>query len=64
MILKEFGEKYFFSILKIPKEKYYHFLETCNPLGIEELYKEGKKLEVIEILNKEAKEYLLNNIHK
>ncbi|MFY7670976.1 carboxypeptidase-like regulatory domain-containing protein [Tenacibaculum sp. MEBiC06402] len=64
LILKEFGENYFFNELKIPKTKFYHFLEYCNPLGIEKLFKDGKKLEVLEILNSEAKSYLLNSNHK
>ena len=64
LILKELGEKFFFEDLKIPKDLFYNFLEYCNPLGIEKLYQEGKQLEVIEILNKEAKQYLINTIHK
>ncbi len=58
MLLSEFGEKFFFKELKIPKEKYYHFLEYCNPLGIEKLYKEGKVLEMIKIVQQESKSYL------
>ncbi len=56
---KLFGEDFFFIRLKIPKEKYYHFLEYCNPLGIEELYKNGKHLDILKILLKESKSYLL-----
>ena len=44
-------------LLKIPKEKYFHFLEYCNPLGVEDLYKTNK-LKVITILKKESKTYL------
>lgn len=54
-----FGEHFFLVRLKIPKEKYYHFLEYCNPLGIEELYKGGKHLDILKILLKESKSYLL-----
>ncbi len=53
-----FGEHFFFVRLKIPKEKYYHFLAYCNPLGIEELYKNKKHLDILKILLKESKSYL------
>lgn len=56
---KLFGEHFFFVQLKIPKEKYYHFLAYCNPLGIEELYKNKKHLDILKILLKESKSYLL-----
>lgn len=58
MLLSEFGEHFFFTELKIPKEKYYHFLEYCNPLGIEQLYKNKKVLKLIAILQEESKSYL------
>ena len=58
MLISEFGEKFFFVDLKIPKEKYYHFLEYCNPLDIENLYKKGNVLLVIKILKQESKSYL------
>ncbi|WP_348742096.1 hypothetical protein [Tenacibaculum sp. 190524A05c] len=64
LILKELGERFFFKELKIPENKFYHFLEYCNPLEIEKLYQEGNILEVIEILIKESKEYLINDMHK
>ncbi len=54
-----FGDHFFFVKLKIPKDKYYHFLEYCNPLGIEALYKREKHLDVLNILLKESKSYLL-----
>lgn len=57
-LLAEFGTHFFFDELKIPKSKYYHFLEYCNPLGIEVLYKQGKTLQVIQILKQEHKTYL------
>tara|TARA_B100000809_G_scaffold2651_1_gene3005 strand:- start:6337 stop:7143 length:807 start_codon:yes stop_codon:yes gene_type:complete len=56
-ILSELGEKFFFDSLKIPIDKYFHFLEYCNPLGIEELHKEGKLLEVIKVLRRESISY-------
>ena len=53
------GEKFFFKQLKIPKDRFHHFLEYCNPLGIENLYKQDKILEVIKILRTESKSYLI-----
>lgn len=57
-ILSELGEKFFFEKLKIPVDNYFHFLEYCNPLGIENLHKENKILELIKIFQKESAEYL------
>lgn len=57
-VLSELGEKFFFEKLKIPIENYFHFLEYCNPLGIENLHQQGKLLELIKILTKESIEYL------
>jgi hypothetical protein len=56
-LLNELGEKFFFDELKIPIDKYFHFLEYCNPLGIENLYKEGKILDIINILRSESTNY-------
>lgn len=56
-ILSELGEKFFFDELKIPLDKYFHFLEYCNPLGIEDMHKEGRLLEVIKILRTESISY-------
>jgi len=56
----ELGKDFFFQKLKIPEEKYHHFLSYCNHLGIEQLYKEKKVLELIQLLQKEAKSYLKN----
>ncbi|SDR84148.1 hypothetical protein SAMN05216503_1121 [Polaribacter sp. KT25b] len=56
-ILSELGDKFFFDELKIPVERYFHFLEYCNPLGIENLHKEGKILELIKILRTESVPY-------
>ncbi|QTE22927.1 carboxypeptidase-like regulatory domain-containing protein [Polaribacter cellanae] len=57
-IMSELGEKFFFEKLKIPVENYFHFLEYCNPLGVEKLYKEGKTLDIIKMFQKESKTYL------
>lgn len=58
MLISEFGETFFYNNLKIPKERFYHFLEYCNPLGIENLYKQNRKIEMINILRKQSKSYL------
>ncbi|WP_298777926.1 hypothetical protein [uncultured Polaribacter sp.] len=57
-ILSELGGIFFFDELKIPVDKYFHFLEYCNPLGIENLHKKGKLLDVIKILQTESTSYL------
>lgn len=57
-LLNELGSDYFYNQLKIPKEKYYHFLEYCKPLNIEKMYKNGSVLEVIEILRTQSVQYL------
>lgn len=57
-LLSEFGKDFFFKELKIPIERYYHFLEYCNPLNIEDLYRKQATLEVIKILRRESKSYL------
>ena len=57
-ILSELGEKFFFDELKIPIDRYFHFLEYCNPLGIEDLHKEHRILELIKILRTESVSYL------
>jgi len=59
MLISEFGETFFENDLKIPTEKYYSFLEYCNPLGIENLFKENRKIELINVLKKESITYLL-----
>ncbi|MFK8060837.1 MAG: hypothetical protein AB8B78_12195, partial [Polaribacter sp.] len=57
-IMNELGEDFFFKKLKIPVEKYFHFLDYCNPLDIENLHQKGKQLEVIKILRQESVSYL------
>lgn len=54
----ELGEHFFFQKLKIPKDKYYHFLSYCSSLGIEQLYKEKKTLQLIKLLQEQSKSYL------
>src|SRR5690606_11858134 len=43
----KFGEYFFFTTLKIPEENYYNFLLYCEPLGIEQLYKNGEIFKLI-----------------
>lgn len=53
-----FGAHFFYVKLKIPKEKYYHFLQYCNPLGIERLFKDEKHMELLTLFLKEGPLYL------
>ncbi|WP_272151476.1 carboxypeptidase-like regulatory domain-containing protein [Tenacibaculum aiptasiae] len=57
-LLSELSPNFFFKELKIPKDRYYHFLDYCNQLGIEKLYKNGKIFDVIKILKQESIPYL------
>lgn len=57
-LMSEYGEKFFFEELQIPPERYFHFLEYCNPLGIEKMYVNGNSLELIKTLRKEHVPYL------
>ena len=56
---KIFGEHFFFVRLKIPKEKYYHFINYCTSFSIEHLFKDKKHLDILKILLKASKTYLL-----
>ncbi len=57
-ILQELGGDFFFKNLKIPKEKYYHFITYCTYKSIRELYGKQKIMEIIKIFTQESKEYL------
>jgi hypothetical protein len=57
-ILVDLGEEFFFEELQIPVDNYFHFLEYCNPLGIEKLYLKKNFLEVIKILRTQSTSYL------
>lgn len=57
-ILHELGENFFFKNLKIPKEKYAHFITFCMYKNVRELYEKQKILEVIALFTKESKAYL------
>jgi len=56
---KLFGENFFSVKLKIPKDRYYHFLAYCSQFGIAQLFKDQNHLEILKILLKESKSYLL-----
>ena len=57
-LIKLFGSQFFYVKLKIPKDKYYHFLQYCSPLGIEQLYKDQKYMELLTLFLKEGALYL------
>ncbi|WP_439127683.1 carboxypeptidase-like regulatory domain-containing protein [Polaribacter sp.] len=57
-ILSEIGSYFFFTELKIPEEKYYHFITFCSFKNLFELYKKKKKFKVIQLLKQESKTYL------
>lgn len=57
-ILSEFGPYFFFTELKIPKEKYYHFITYCTFKNIFQLYKKKETFKLIKILKAESKTYL------
>jgi len=57
-LLKLFGAHFFYVKLKIPKDKYFHFLQYCSPLGIEHLYKDKKYMELLTLFLKEGNLYL------
>ncbi len=56
---KLYGTRFFFIKLEIPKERYYHFLDYCSQFRIAQLFKDQKHLEILKILLKESKSYLL-----
>lgn len=57
-ILSELGPDFFFTELKIPKDKYYHFITYCSFKNIFELFKNKKTFKLITILRQESKPYL------
>jgi len=57
-LLKLFGTHFFYVKLNIPKERYFHFLQYCNPLGIEQLYKDQKYMELLTLFLNESTLYL------
>lgn len=56
-ILTLLGKDFFFNQLKIPKDKYYHFIEYCSFKNIEELFKNEEILELIRTLQEESITY-------
>jgi len=57
-LISEFGEDFFTKELKIPKEKIHHFITYCEIKNIQELYKQGKIIKLIEVLTEESKIYI------
>ncbi|WP_170063298.1 hypothetical protein, partial [Polaribacter porphyrae] len=49
IIMIELGEDFFINKLKIPKEKYFHFLGYCKFYILKRLYKQNKILIIIKI---------------
>ncbi len=57
-LLVDFGEHFFYNELKIPKGKYYHFIDYCSYTNVASLFYKRKLFEVIELLKKESVIYL------
>lgn len=58
-LLNQLGSHFFYSELKIPKDKYYHFITYCSYNNkVKELFKSKKILELIQLLQKESIAYL------
>lgn len=57
-LLSELGEEFFFVELKIPVDRYYHFLEYCNSSHIEKYYQNREVLKVINIFRNQHLNYL------
>lgn len=60
-IQTEFGEDFFTKILKLPKLQIEPFLKYCETKGIVDLYIQDKKIEVIDFMLNESKNYIPNN---
>lgn len=58
LLLNELSEYFFFTTLKIPKNRFNYFIEYCRVFGIEQVYKKGDVLKLIEIFKKESPAYL------
>ncbi len=56
-IVDELGESFFIETLKIPRANIDAFLEHCKSKRITDLYIKGRKIEVIDILIEESKNY-------
>lgn len=57
-LLQSLGSYFFFNKLKIPKEKYYHFISFCEVKNIQSLHQSKKTFQLIEILKQESLIYL------
>ncbi|SNR16155.1 peptidase associated/transthyretin-like domain-containing protein [Tenacibaculum jejuense] len=58
LLKAKLGADFFHKKLGIPKDKYHNFLLYCEPLGIENLFKNGDIIGVMDIFFKESKTYL------
>ena len=56
-LVDELGERFFIETLNIQRDKIDSFIEHCKSKGILDLYIKGRKIEVIDILIKESKNY-------
>lgn len=56
-IVNDLGESFFIKTLKIPREEIDDFIRHCKSKGIIDLYIKHRKVEVIDILIKESKNY-------
>ncbi|WP_075342731.1 carboxypeptidase-like regulatory domain-containing protein [Tenacibaculum agarivorans] len=66
LLKSKLGEDFFHKKLKIPQNKYHHFLLYCEPLNIQKLFKEDRILELIQLFLDEEEKYLktLKNTEK
>lgn len=61
-LLAKLGSHFFYNELKIPRDKYYHFITYCSyNKKVEELFKSDKIFELIGLLQNESVAYLKIN---
>lgn len=56
-IIMNLGKDFFINKLKIPEEKFYHFITYCQSRNIIDLYKHNKIMKLIDVLTEESIEY-------
>jgi len=56
-IRAELGDAFFVNQLKIPKNKIDAFIIYCRPKGVVDLYMNSKKIELIQVLMSESKDF-------
>ena len=57
-IIQTLGKDFFISELKIPEEKFYHFITYCESRNVIELYKKNKIMMLIDVLTEESIKYI------